>query len=60
MAKGYQVIGEGDHFCITKDNKSIISTSKIKTKQGFVVSIDPKYELNNITYDLMHQRLGHP
>ena len=32
MEKGYQVIGEGDDFCITKDNKSIISTSKIKTK----------------------------
>ena len=60
MAKGYQVIGEGDHFLITKDNKSIISTSKIKTKNGFVLSIDPKYELNNINYDLIHQRLGHP
>lgn len=32
MSKGYQLIGEGDHFLITKDNKSIISTSKIKTK----------------------------
>ena len=60
MAKGYQVIGEGDHFRITKNNKSIISTSKIKTKHGFVVSIDPNHELNNITYDLMHQSLGHP
>ena len=30
MTKGYQVIGEGDHFLIIKDNKSIISTSKIK------------------------------
>ena len=60
MAKGYQVIGEGDHFRITKNQKSIISTSKIKTKHGFVVRIDPKYELNNITYDLMHKRLGHP
>ena len=60
MAKGYQVIGEGDHFRITKNKKSIISTSKIKTKHGFVVIIDPKNELNNITYDLIHQRLGHP
>ena len=60
MAKGYQIIGEGDHFRITKNKKIIISTSKIKTKHGFVVRIDPKHELNNITYDLMHQRLGHP
>ena len=60
MSKGYQVIGEGDHFRIMKNKKSIISTSKIKTKHGFVVSIDPKHELNNITYDLMHQRLSHP
>ena len=60
MAKGYQVIVEGYHFRITKNNKSIISTSKIITKHGFVISIDPKHELNNITYDLMHQRLGHP
>ena len=60
MSKGYQVIGEGDHFLIIKDNKSIISTSKIKTKHGFVVSIYPKYDLNNITYDLMHQWLVHP
>ena len=60
MSKCYQVIGERDHFRITKDNNSIISTSKIKTKHGFVVSIDPKYELNNITNYLMHQRLGHP
>ena len=60
MSKGYQVIGEGDHFCITKKKKSIISTSKIKNKHGFVVSIYPRHELNNITYDLMHQRLGHP
>ena len=42
MAKGYQVIGEGYHFRIIKDNKSIISTSKIITKHGFVVIIDPK------------------
>ena len=60
MSKVYQVIGEGDNFRIIKDHKSIISMSKIKTKHGFVVSIDPKHELNNITYDLMHQRLGHP
>ena len=60
MAKGYQVIGEGDHFRITINKKIIISTSKIKTKHGFVIIIDPKNELNNITYDLMHQLLGHP
>ena len=60
MSKGYQVIGEGDHFQITKNKKSIISTSKIKTKHGFVVIIDPKHELNNITYDIIHQRLDHP
>ena len=60
MDKGYQVIGEGEHFSITKNKKSIISTSKIKTKHGFVVIIDPKHEMNNITYDLMHKSLGHP
>ena len=60
MEKRYQVIGEGDNFRITKDNKSIISKSKIKTKHGFLVIIDPKYDLNKITYDLMHQHLGHP
>ena len=58
MSKGYQVIGEGDHFRITKDNQSIISISKIKTKHLFIVILDQKYEQKNITYDLMHQRLG--
>ena len=41
MSKGYQVIGEGDQFRITKNNQSIISTSKIKTKHGFVVRLEP-------------------
>ena len=60
MSKGYQLIVEGDHFLITNNNKSIISKSKIKTKHGFVVIINTKYDLNNITYDLIHQHLGHP
>ena len=32
---------------------------KIKTKHIFVVNLDPKYDQNNITYDLMNQRLVH-
>ena len=59
MYKGYKVIGKGDQFKIIKDNQSIISSSKIKTKHGFIVRLEPKYEKRNITYDLMHQRLGH-
>ena len=32
MAKGFKIIGKGNKILITKNNKSIISTSKIKTK----------------------------
>ena len=38
MDKGYQIIGEGDNFRIIKNQKSIISMSKIKIKHGFVES----------------------
>ena len=60
MSKGYKVIGKVDQFQIINNNKSIISTSKIKTKHIFVVILESKNDLNNITYDLIHQLIGHP
>ena len=60
MYKIFKVIGKGDQFQIIKNNQSIISTSKIKTKHVFVVILEENNAMNNITYDLMHQCLGNP
>ena len=43
-----------------QENQKIISMSKIKTKNILIVSLQTKNELNNITYDLIHQCLDHP
>ena len=57
MDKGYKIIEKVYQIQIIKNKKN--SISKIKTKNGFLISIQTKNELSNINYDLIYQRLVH-
>lgn len=59
MYKVFKIIVKGENIQIINNNLNIIYKCKIKTKNGFIISLQTKNELNNINYDLIHQHLGH-
>ncbi len=56
------MIVKDDYFTISKGNWQVKSNHQIGTENGFIISIKPErtVETTNITYNLMHKRLGHP
>ena len=61
IPKGLKGFVKDDTIDIIKINNIIISTSMIKSRKLFVISLESNNnDNNNIIYNLMNQRLLHP